>query len=263
MTPLSVPPAMTDADLIIQTDDVFVGARTAIETSLGLLVPDEHDFTQVDAVHHAPGSARTYFDDYAGDTPANLPLVPPVGYEAGRVAVDTDALAGGFYAGRQWVHTGVLWTSWQSTRRNYAVAVAAALIAASSGGGAWDDWDAANLDLALQMCDAVTRPADAGWAYKCKFQGAFASDTACAIEVRIYNNTDNEVIAYSGAVLIGLGEVLNFSLESIYQPAAALDAMMALKIQVRTSIGGCAISRALDAVLGTGMHTHEVMEIAV
>lgn len=257
MTPLSTPVGLTDATPIITTDNSFMGMVTALNNALG--VADEHDFSIADEVHHALGSGRMYVDDFTRLLPA---IVPPVGFEAGRVALELDTAGGGLYSGRHFLHTGGVWTSWKSNRIQYARETGAVIIPLTTGLAGWDDWDAANLDLAIDMCDGVTRPDELEWAYRCRFQGSFTSDTPGLLEVRIFNNTDGEPVAYS-QVEVGVGLEVNIALDTIYQPAAGGDAQRDLKVQVRTSAGGWALSRTLDAGLGTGVHTHEVSEIAV
>ena len=265
MTPLSTPAGLTNATTIITTDDSFMGLVGALNNALGLApaVADEHDFTLADAVHHALGSGRMYVDDFTRLMPA---IVPPVGFEAGRVALETDALGGGIYSGRHWFHTGLVWTSWRSNRIQYARETGVVVVA-SPGGGAFVDFDAANLNLIMDMCDGVTRPDDLEWAYRCRFNGAFQSDAACGLEVRIMNTTDGEMVAYSGMKIVVPGGAFPeyqflVSLDAIYQPAGGADAARTFRVQVRTSVPAN-ISRAIEPVLGVGSHTHEVSEIAV
>ena len=234
MTPLSGPDPLSGGENtmpVTAIDNDIDELKGKIETAL-----DQDwgsDFTESDNVQPANGSARARMHDFSGGEPS-----PPAGYEAGRLAFNTD----GDYKGQLYIHDGSDWLALNSNRSIRLQADDVNVIASASGD--WQDWDAADLTGVFEMTD------DARWTYKILFHGSFELSAVYIFFVRIYNVTDAEVIATAAFVSTAPDgtlavPILHCAISGFYQPSTAGE--KTIKVQVKCT-AGVSIERVSDGL---------------
>lgn len=220
--------------------DNFAAIQAALNRETDFTTPNWYGYSRA-------GNARAYYQDL-DDGSGTFPT-PDGSYDSGRLVINSDTNC----KGQLYYHDGTNWLALSSTRA--ARAKDATYVEIASASGSWQDWDNASLEqAAFYMTD------DSRWAYRVQFTGSFLLSAAASFEVRVYNVTNTEVMAYAKVIAIGAGaHNVHVALSNYYTVAAS--AAKNIKVQIRAT-GTTAVTRTQMEVAGAyTAHTLVIEEI--